>query len=397
MKTLRRILLIGLCLAMLLAIAACGKKDDGTTESPAGNSETPGTPEVSTPADDGADSSFESYSIGFTNLCAGIWSIDYGQKTLETYIQPHGIEILSMSANFSADQMMKDVQNMVQAGCRGISIIPVMPTMLPSVSDLCQDNEVYFAGFSQLIQGDNLELLLDNPYYCGSIGMNALESGQHIAKIALEDGKTKAVIVAGAIGNTNHDNLIAGFTEVFEAGGGEVLGVGHSETEAAQRADDLIAAYGSEIDCAFGMSMDFADSLIMALENYGLEPGKDVKVYAAELDGNGAERVKAGIMGGLSQNCIDASFSAALVMNAIDGKRLVDENGDPIWADNMLLFEVNADNADNYLKYWVNDFPLTTEGFDQLLYRCNPDISYESFMDYCANYNYEFVMGLRGE
>ncbi len=373
-KTLLRSLTLILSLVLLFALTGCGAKKEESPEAADGN-----------------------YTIGFTNLCAGIWSIDYGQQNVENYIEPHGIEVMSMSANFSADQMMKDVQNMVQSGCKGLQIIPVMPTMLPSVSDLCEDNKVYFAGFSQLILDENLDLLLENPYYCGSIGMNAFESGQHIAKLALNDGKSKAVIVAGAIGNTNHDNLIAGFTEVFEAGGGQILGVGHSETEAAQRADDLIAAYGTEIDCAFGMGMDFADSLITACENYGLEPGRDVKVYAAELDVNGVERVKAGTMGGLSQNCIDAAFSAALVVNAIDGKRLTDESGDPVWADNVLLFEVNADNADNYLKYWIEGFPLPNDSFDELLYRCNPDVSYDSYMDYVSNYDYDFVMGLRGE
>lgn len=395
-KSTLRILTISLCLALLFAIAGCAAKED-----PAASASPGASPDASPSAvpqgSDGPDSGFDSYTIGFTNLNAGIWSIDYGQQNVENYIIPHGLEVMSMSANFSADQMMKDVQNMVQSGCRGLTIIPVMPTMLPSVSELCQDNGVYFAGFSQLIMEENLEYLRQNPYYCGSVGMNAYEAGRSIGQMALDDGKSKAVIVAGAIGNTNHDNLIAGFTEVFEAGGGQVLDVGHSETEAAQRADDLIAAYGTEIDCAFGMGMDFADSLLTACSNYGLEAGKDVKIYAAELDANGVQYVKGGRMGGLSQQCIDSAFSAALVVNAIDGKLLLDENGEPVWADSMRLFEVNEDNADNYLKYFIEGFPIPNEDFDQLLYRCNPDVSYESFMDFVGSYSYEMVMDLRGE
>lgn len=390
MKKLRTVVALLLALCMLFALAACGAEEKEAPP-PSGTGTVPD-------GDDGAGDSFESYTIGYNNQGSGAWILDYMQAVTEHYaVDVLGMEINAMSANFSADQMMKDVQNMVQSGCRGLTIIPVMPTMLPSVSELCQDNGVYFAGFSQLIMEENLEYLRENPYYCGSVGMNAYEAGRSIGQMALDDGKSKAVIVAGAIGNTNHDNLIAGFTEVFEAGGGQVLDVGHSETEAAQRADDLIAAYGTEIDCAFGMGMDFADSLLTACSNYGLEAGKDVKIYAAELDANGVQYVKDGRMGGLSQQCIDSAFSAALVVNAIDGKLLLDENGEPVWADSMRLFEVNEDNADNYLKYFIEGFPIPNEDFDQLLYRCNPDVSYESFMDFVGSYSYEMVMDLRGE
>ena len=85
------------------------------------------------------------------------------------------------------------------------------------------------------------------------------------------------------------------------------------------------------------------------------------------------------------------------MVNAIDGKLLLDENGEPVWADSMRLFEVNEDNADNYLKYFIEGFPIPNEDFDQLLYRCNPDVSYESFMDFVGSYSYEMVMDLRGE
>ena len=52
------------------------------------------------------------------------------------------------------------------------------------------------------------------------------EGGQD-CELALADGSKTWQILAGASGDYAHDRRIIGFTEAFEAGGGEVLFVSH--------------------------------------------------------------------------------------------------------------------------------------------------------------------------
>ncbi len=59
--------------------------------------------------------------------------------------------------------------------------------------------------------------------YVGTVVYSPQDEGAGIAELALADGCKTAVISAGASGDYAHDRRIIGFTEAFEAGGGEVL------------------------------------------------------------------------------------------------------------------------------------------------------------------------------
>ncbi|WP_289444289.1 hypothetical protein, partial [Klebsiella pneumoniae] len=67
-----------------------------------------------------------------------------------------------------------------------------------------------------------------------------------------------AVISAGASGDYAHDRRIIGFTEAFEAGGGEVLFVSHSAdpSEGVQKTNDLLTAY-PDVDCVYACGNDY--------------------------------------------------------------------------------------------------------------------------------------------
>lgn len=131
-----------------------------------------------------------------------------------------------------------------------------------------KDARIPFAMPDQAPSEASAEILLDNPYFAGVVGTDCLGMGKRMAKTALDMGYTKALILAGAVGDTSQDKRVEGFTEAFTAGGGTVLGVarGTSRAEAQDKSDDLFAAYGSEADCVYTGQTDFANAAMQSME-----------------------------------------------------------------------------------------------------------------------------------
>lgn len=75
-------------------------------------------------------------------------------------------------------------------------------------------------------------------------------------------------MTTAAIGDYCDDKRIEGFTEVFEAGGGEVVYVAHSgdPSEATQKTNDAVTA-NENVDCIYG----FGDGGYCRTEKYGLQ------------------------------------------------------------------------------------------------------------------------------
>lgn len=384
MKKLRTVVALLLALCMLFALAACGAEEkeapppSGTGTVPDGN--------------DGAGDSFESYTIGYNNQGSGAWILDYMQAVTEHYaVDVLGMEINAMSANFSADQMVNDIKNQVSAGEDGHLFYGTFGTQAPIASDLFRENGIYWASHYQCLVDEGLAYALEDPYYTGSVGVDNAVTARAMAETALEMGFRKAVILAGAIGDVAVDARVNTFTEVFEAGGGEILGVGRDDVETAQKADDLMAAHGTEIDCAYGICTPFTEPLINAAKSYG--GYDDITFFTGDLDSAMIEGVKEGRVIGWSHGVSAGAYATALVVNTLDGHQLLDENGQVPNIATMPVFRVDQDNAAVYETYWIEGNAVDDEDYKQLLYRFNPDVSYDSFLAFVNSVDMDYAAG----
>jgi ABC-type sugar transport system substrate-binding protein len=86
--------------------------------------------------------------------------------------------------------------------------------------------------------------MLENDRFIGAVVPSSYDSGYKIGELACFCRKKKAILVGGAEGDTMHDDRLAGFTDAFEAGGGEALGVTRcfESSEGVTKASDLITA-----------------------------------------------------------------------------------------------------------------------------------------------------------
>ena len=78
----------------------------------------------------------------------------------------------------------------------------------------------------------------------------------------------------------------------------------------------------------------------------------------------------------------------------MDGHKIVDENG---VAAALLInpVVVTPETAEIYQKFWIDEMPYSYENFKDLLYRNNPDVTYEDFKKAAENYTFENVLKIR--
>ena len=225
----------------------------------------------------------------------------------------------------------------------------------------------------------------ESPYYTGCVVSPAYQQGVSIAELALADGNKSSIISAAAIGDYTHDQRIAGFTATFEAGGGEVVYVAHSAdpSEGVQKANDFMTAYpdADMIYCAGG---DYVAATISAMAT---QSGADYKLYGTDMSPETAQSIIDGDVVALNGGqWVCGSIVTALLINRLDGHPILDADGKAPYFDNLPSILITQENAKGFIELMTTGGGLLkAEDFEQLLYRTNPDVDYQTFYDFIDN------------
>jgi ribose transport system substrate-binding protein len=375
-----------LALVMVLALASCGSssKDDSTTNNDASSSS------------DGSSAS-TGYVIGINTWGSGVPVLDmFGdakQYTLETL----GCTVNRMSDDFSADKELQNAQNMCAAGVDGIVFQGAGVSPVPQVGVECANAKIPFA-FDVFVgeESDLTKLAENNEYYCGAIDLDMVADGAAIAKMAYENGCRKACLIGGNIGDNNMDQRSQGFTEAFEALGGEVLFEARctDNSECPTKATDMLSA-NKDADVVYCFVGDYVEGTLTAIDNLGLN---DVQVYVSCIDEATAAYIKEGkVVGGNDGISLASYISCTLVLNYLAGHKIVDENGNAPRLSTQ-PFQVTQDNVENYCKVFFSDdaHPFTKDMLEDLLYTSNPDVSYQDYVDLVNNINLDYMLESNG-
>lgn len=329
-----------------------------------------------------------SFLIAENNWGQGVAALDLIESEARYTVTSLGGEFQVYNDEFSADKMMTNIQGMLSSGADGIMYFGSVATLIPNVSQMCQQAQVPFVIFDQIPAEEAvLEQLEANPYYVGSVGTDNYAAGANMATRALESGCTKALILGGAMGDPVHDARISGFTETFEAGGGTVAGVARCDSPAdgTTKCDDLIAA-NPDADCIYALTGDYATSALTALNNHSA----DMKVYASDATANTMQDLKDGKIevadGGTS---IVTTLAGTLLVNYLKGNPIQDADGKAPYLNTIVAFPITAENADDYQTYWLSGNPLTEE---QLSALCQEDTTLADIDTFIAEYSLESIV-----
>lgn len=378
---------LSLCMSVLLiasSMAACGSgsADNKTADS---NKSDSGEKKIAT------------YTFGHNNWGQGAYPLDIIEKEAKSEAGIFGNKLVVANDEFKADKVVSDVQSLISSGVDGIQFFGISETMFMSVAQICQDAKVPFVLFDKIPSDAVMKKIQQNPYFVGAISAEEKSAGVAMAKAALNDGCKKAIIVAAAKGDSSHDLRIAGFTETFNAGGGKVLGEAHcaDPTEAVQKSNDLLTAH-PDADCIYGAGGDFAAGALNALASRSDLKVKP-KVYATDITPDIADKLKSGEV---SATCggqwVCGAIANTLLVNYLDGHPVLDKDGKAPVLTNLPMVTLSTADVDSFNKLMEsNGSPISGDEYKSLTYRFNPDVNYQTYFDFLANYDKTFAAKLK--
>lgn len=346
-----------------------------------------GAPQSAAPAPSAAGGDGK-YLIAENNWGQGVGALDLIENEARYTVTAYGCDFQAYNDEFSADKMKSNIQGMLSAGTDGILFFGAAPTLIPVVAQMCEQAKVPFVIFDQIPQDEQvIERLEANPYYVGSVGTDNFAAGVNMAKHALEDGKTKAIILGGAVGDPVHDARIQGFTTTFEQGGGTITGVGRCDNPASgtTKCDDLIAA-SPDSDAIYALTGDYATSALTAMDNHSAS----MSVYVTDSTANTLQDLKDGkVVVGDGGSSVAVTLATTLLVNWLDGNQLKTEAGTAPYINTIVAFPIYADSAENYQKYWLTGNPLTEA---QLKALRGPEITMADIDQFVADYTLENIV-----
>lgn len=371
----KRLLALVLSAAMFFSLAAgctpADQTDDGQT---------------SPTADAGGEGG---YTIATNNFGVGAYPLDMMVANEQSAADATGMTLTVTNNEFTADKVITQLQNQLAASPDGVAFLGISETLFPVAAQYCKNAKTPYVFYAFSPTDEDMEKIEQDEYYVGMVIYSPKNEGSRLAELALADGCKTAVISAGASGDYAHDRRIIGFTEAFEAGGGEVLFVSHSAdpSEGVQKTNDLLTAY-PDVDCVYACGNDYVAPAADVVKSRGLE---GCKIYGADISPNICQLIMDGEVeacsGGVFASC---GVAITLLVNYLDGNVIKDSEGKAPYFDSLELFTVTSDNAEDFYKF-LSDEALSThtisdEEYQNLLVRNNAEVNYDYYVDFMANY-----------
>lgn len=361
-RKIKRTLALVLALAMVLALTACGGKDSG-----------------------GSDDGGTAYEIGFNVWGAGDPTFDLMFDVAEQSLKAYGVNSSNSCDENQADKELQNIQNFISAGVDGILMQCTAESVLPQAAAECLKSKVPFA-LSTFVgrDDDRADLRENNEYYVGAVDSNLHDEGYLIGEEAASHGVKKVVLIGGNVGDDNFELRIDGFTESFvDAGGGTILDSARcsSPAEGQEKANALLSA-NPDAEAVYVMVGSYLPGTVAAMETLGM----DLPIYITNANADTVPYIRDGtVVAATSGNELVGAVAGALLINYLDGHQILDADGKAPQLTNV-GFVVDQNNIDDFEELFVNDLPYTDEVLQTLVWRYNPEVTYDTFVDFVENH-----------
>ena len=377
-KKLLGVIILCLAASMMFMVGCGGGSSDEAAGSAAGSAAAEG-----------------GYTIGYNNFGVGAYPLDLNEKETTYAIQTAGSQVKVANDNFTVDNVITDVKNLISSNVDGVVVWCAADTLYNSLNDLMLQAKMPFAlGDKYPTSEDTIAKFQENEFFAGAVSTDDTITGANMAQRAWDDGHKTALIVAAAQGDTNHDARVKGFTEKFEELGGKVLGTVRcaDPSEAVQKSGALLAAH-KDADCLYGSGGDYSIGALSAMESAGVT----MPVYGTDVDPNVIQGIKDGKIsaatGAAGTYC--GTFAALLLINYLDGHPILDENGKAPATKGVKTIMITKDNVDDFEEYWINNEIFTEEELQSLLYKYNENVTWADYEKMIEEYNFENRMATK--
>lgn len=380
--------LLGMVLAVAMAssfaLTGCGSGGDSgqsnDTQGTGGSSEQENT---SSSGGQSGDLSNLGYTFATNDFGQGEYSLDINAWIIDSVAQHVGSTVDVVDNQFTVDNIVTQLRSQLSKGPDGVCMIGIAETVFPAISQACQEANVPYSFFATPPVDADVETMEEDPLYAGTVLFDPEAEAAYLAEKAYEAGGRKAVILAGAQGDYNHDHRITGFTKKFEELGGKVLDVARCDNpgQGDEKGSNLLSA-NKDADVAIGAGAGYITSLEGVREKMGL----DYKIYGCDTTPNLIQDVIDGKVEIISAGAnTGAGFAEILLINKLLGHPILDADGKAPYTKDLTLFYCDSSNCEKFQKFWdeCQKSPLTQEEVMNLI---GEDVTYDDFITALKNY-----------
>ena len=376
-------MVLAVAMASSLALTGCGSGGDSGqsngTQGTGGSSEQENT---SSSGGQSGDLSNLGYTFATNDFGQGEYSLDINAWIIDSVAQHVGSTVDVVDNQFTVDNIVTQLRSQLSKGPDGVCMIGIAETVFPAISQACQEANVPYAFFATPPVDADVETMEEDPLYAGTVLFDPEAEAAYLAEKAYEAGGRKAVILAGAQGDYNHDHRITGFTKKFEELGGKVLDVARCDNpgQGDEKGSNLLSA-NKDADVAIGAGAGYITSLEGVREKMGL----DYKIYGCDTTPNLIQDVIDGKVEIISAGAnTGAGFAEILLINKLLGHPILDADGKAPYTKDLTLF-CDSSNCEKFQKFWdeCQKNPLTQEEVMNLI---GEDVTYDDFITALKNY-----------
>lgn len=388
MKKMKKLLSVLLVLTITASLfAGCGSKAATETTATPTEAAKEETTEATTAPTAEATETAGNFTIGYNYFGSGSYALLSLANNSQVVIDAFGNKSVSMDDEFSVEKIIQDVENMISTGVDGLIIWLPVESLYLTVAKMCEDAKVPFVLNDKIPSDESIVAELKaNPYFAGAIAPANAVYGQAIADYAISQGLKTCIISSSGVGDASDTPRLDAFKEAFSAAGGEVLTELHADAaDAAQgQIEDALVA-NPDPDFVYGTGSDFGIAAVSALEN----AGNDRAIVLT----SGLDKAALELLGTSSMKMVNGDFwvcgmlSAVVLQNYLDGTPLKDANGEPVWIDNVMPFEVPSEKYDLYQKFFLDEYCYSADEIKQMSGKTNPDFNYDAFLQVIADYS----------
>ncbi|RHV72192.1 MULTISPECIES: sugar ABC transporter substrate-binding protein [Clostridia] len=377
-------MVLAVAMASSLALTGCGSGGDSGqsngTQGTGGSSEQENT---SSSGGQSGDLSNLGYTFATNDFGQGEYSLDINAWIIDSVAQHVGSTVDVVDNQFTVDNIVTQLRSQLSKGPDGVCMIGIAETVFPAISQACQEANVPYAFFATPPVDADVETMEEDPLYAGTVLFDPEAEAAYLAEKAYEAGGRKAVILAGAQGDYNHDHRITGFTKKFEELGGKVLDVARCDNpgQGDEKGSNLLSA-NKDADVAIGAGAGYITSLEGVREKMGL----DYKIYGCDTTPNLIQDVIDGKVEIISAGAnTGAGFAEILLINKLLGHPILDADGKAPYTKDLTLFYCDSSNCEKFQKFWdeCQKSPLTQEEVMNLI---GEDVTYDDFITALKNY-----------
>ncbi|MDR2659823.1 MAG: substrate-binding domain-containing protein [Spirochaetaceae bacterium] len=322
-------------------------------------------------------------TIGFNNYSKGIYSLDILEKGFLATCEALGVESMVVNDEGKVENSSVNVDNMISAGVDGIVFFGIYDTMFPVIAQKCNEAGVPFVFFDHMPADDVLTDLAENfEEYKGIAATVDNDTGKNLGSYAAGKGLKKALIITAPRSDTSHVARTAGFTDAFQAGGGQVLMVSYGEVDLPSvmtRANDALTAH-PDVDCIYVTNGDAGAALVETLDKH---PEVNAELYVTDLDPGVLSGLASGkVAAANGAHWVNVDFATALLVNALRGNEIFDGDRPPRLVVPVMVLPANM--VDMYQRFWIDQQPFSA---DEMRSWVGPDVTVDVFKNELANYN----------